>query len=106
MYALHDLYMNYHQSSFLWNRHSVKFTSNKKFTRSWADFFANYENKQRFVQGLVEYLTNKGVNAVQSQYGDVDAEVVKAAVTLSSSKPKVCVGKDSDLLVLLLSQEG
>lgn len=75
-------------------------------TRSRTDFLSNSENKQRFVEGLVEYLLEKGINAKQSNYNDADAEVVKTALELSRTKPTVCVGKDSDLLVLLLSEEG
>ena len=75
-------------------------------TRSRTDFLSNSDNKKRFVEALVLYLLEKGISAKQSTYNDADEEVVQTAVDLSKSKPTVCVGKDSDLLVLLLSKEG
>ena len=48
-----------------------------------------------------DHLRQKGCHVIHAE-GDVDVDIVKAAITISSCKSATLIGEDTDLLVLLL----
>ena len=46
-------------------------------------------------------MKQKGCDVIQAE-GDADVEIAKAAISMSTFRPTSLIGKDTDLLVLLL----
>ena len=63
--------------------------------------FLNKVNKQEFLRHLREYMNCYGIKSVQS-YADDDILIATTAVERSRSRNVVVVGKDTDLLILLI----
>ena len=76
-----------------------------KVTRSRADFLSNSANKNLFIQSLVDHLVSHDIDARQGN-GDADIDIVRTAIQLGESQPVVLIGKDTDLLILLLHYAG
>ena len=64
-------------------------------------FLLNKENKQEFLWHLTEYMNSHDIKSVQS-YTDADVLIATTAVERSRSKNVVVIGKDTDLLILLI----
>ncbi len=65
------------------------------------DFLSNVENKENFIKMLGENLEKAGHIILYAE-GDADVLIVKTAVDSARSRSTICVGDDTDLLVLLL----
>ena len=66
-----------------------------------VDFLSNGANKQALIQLTMERMKQKGCDFIQAE-GDADVEIAKAAISMSAFRPTSLIGKDTDLLVLLL----
>jgi len=89
-------------------RRSLKHVANKvnisdetKFVGKNDDFLSNDSNKQAMVNKISECLRHKGCHVIQAK-ADADADIVKAAISVSSYKSTTVIGEDTDLLILLL----
>ena len=72
-----------------------------QFVVKMQDFLANETNKQAIINFIADCLRQIGCHVIHAE-GDADVDIVKAAVEMSSYKSTTLVGKDTDLLVLLL----
>ena len=66
-----------------------------------AQFFANKENKQRFINMLSKKLVEMNCETYHAS-GDADLLIVQKAVKSASTVHTVLVGDDTDLLILLI----
>ena len=76
-------------------------TLETKLMLSKEKFLSNVKNKQLFLKLLQDYLTEKGVNVLNST-GDADVLMCREAVECCSSSNVSLIGDDTDLLVILL----
>ena len=67
-------------------------------------FLGNHKDKARFISVLMTSLTNAGIECCQSQ-ADADYLICSSAIELAGGcdRPVVLVGKDTDLLVMLIN---
>ena len=65
------------------------------------EFLVNLDNRQRFLEILTSKMNYSNLYAIQSS-GDADARIVNSATEAAKLKPTVVVGKDTDLLMLLI----
>ena len=64
-------------------------------------FLLNKVNKQEFLQHLTKYMNCHGIKSVHSYAGDY-LLIARTAVERSCSGNIVVIGKDTDLLILLI----
>ena len=65
------------------------------------DSLSNQANKQPLIRLISERMRERGCHVIQAKE-DADVDIVKAAVSMASSKTTTLIGEDTDLLVLLL----
>ena len=65
------------------------------------EFLVNLDNRQRFLEMLTSKMNSSNLYAIQSS-GDADALIVNSATEAAKLKSTVVVGKDTDLLMLLI----
>ena len=65
------------------------------------DCLANNINKQALIKLIANCMQQKGCHVIHAE-GDADVDIAKAAITASSYSSTTLIGKDMDLLVLLL----
>ena len=70
-------------------------------TMSKKKFLLNKVNRQYFLLHLTEYISCLGIKSVQS-YANADILIATTAVERSRSRNVVVIGKDTDLLILLI----
>ena len=70
-------------------------------TMSKKNFYLNKVNRQYFLLHLTEYINCLGIKSVQS-YANADILIATTAVERSRSRNVVVIGKDTDLLILLI----
>jgi hypothetical protein len=80
---------------------TVRFNPTMTLTLTKAQFLANPENKQRFIDYLSVKLEANGCSCIHAE-GDADLLIVEKAVEYAATCTTVVVGADTDLLVLLL----
>ena len=78
-----------------------KFALNSKMPMSQEKFLLNKVNKQEFLQHLTKYMNCHGIKSVHSYAGDY-LLIARTAVERSCSGNIVVIGKDTDLLILLI----
>ena len=64
-------------------------------------FLLNKESKHEFLRHLAAYMNSNEIKSVQS-YGDADVLIVSTAADRSLRKNVIVIGKDTDLLILLI----
>ena len=64
-------------------------------------FILNKVNKHEFLRHLAEYMNCHGIRSVQT-YANGDILIAITAVERSRSRNVVVIGKDRDLLILLI----
>ena len=62
---------------------------------------SNQANKQPLIRLISGLIRERGCHVIQAKE-DADVDIVKAAVSMASSKTTTLIGEDTDLLVLLL----
>ena len=73
-------------------------------TCSQTAFLSNHKNKSRFIIALIASLTHSDIKCPQSQ-ADADFLICYSVVELAEeSSPVILVGKDTDLLVMLIDR--
>ena len=65
------------------------------------DSVSNQANKQLLIRLISERMRERGCHVIQAEE-DADVDIVKAAVSIASSKTTTLIGEDIDILVLLL----
>ena len=81
----------------------IMFDSNMQTTTTQGAFLSNSHNKKLFIKLLSGYLTREGIKTDQAR-ADADALIVSTALnSASASHPVAVVGKDTDLLVMLVA---
>jgi len=72
---------------------------------SQPSFLGNHKNKARFISALMASLTRNGITCRQSQ-ADADFLICNSAIELAEGcdRPVILVGKDTDLLVMLIDR--
>ena len=66
-----------------------------------VEFLSNQVNKQKFINHISENLEHAGYSTRHAK-GDADVMIVDTAITKARDQMTVLIGKDTDLLVLLL----
>ncbi|KAK6176032.1 hypothetical protein SNE40_014396 [Patella caerulea] len=80
---------------------TVNITDTTKFVGKKEDFLSNENNKKSLIDMIIVRLRQSNCHVVQAK-GDADFDIVKAAVTMSTTKSTTLIGEDTDLLILLL----
>ena len=65
------------------------------------EFLVNLDNRQRFLEMLTSKMNSSNLYAIQSS-GDADALIVNTATEAAKLKSTIVVGKDTDLIMLLI----
>ena len=65
------------------------------------EFLVNLDNRQRFLEMLTSKMNSSNLYAIQSS-GDADALIVNSSNEAAKLKSTVVVGKDTDILMLLI----
>ena len=83
----------------------ILFELDMQVTCNQSHFLSNYKNKGRFVNALMLSLGNHGITCRQSR-SDADFLICDSAIELAKDTchPVVLVGKDTDLLVMLIDR--
>lgn len=82
---------------------NILFDENMVLTISQSSFLSNELNKTRFIKMLSAYLKNNGYSVLQT-VNDADTMIVNKAILNAKNEPGVIVvGKNIDLLVLLIA---
>ena len=79
----------------------VNFSLSTKLSMSKEKFLLNKENKQAFLKHLTAYMNSNGIKSVQS-HADADLLIASTAVDRNLTTNVIVIGKDTDLLILLL----
>ena len=73
----------------------------QEFSGKKGDFLSRDSNKQGLINLISDGLRKRGCNVINAS-GDVDVDIVKAAVESSHLHSTTLIGEDTDLFVLLL----
>ena len=79
----------------------VNITEATKFVGKKEDFLSSESNKKSLIGMITVRLRQNGCHVIQAE-GDADVDIVKAAVTMSTTRSTTLIGEDTDLLMLLL----
>ena len=81
--------------------HVVSFTAQTDLSGKKEEFLSRYTNKQRLIQMISDQLRERDCIVVNA-HGDADVDIVNTVVETYLQHTTTLIGKDTDLLVVLL----